>query len=392
MLPPLEFLWLPALCVAIFGPWVLVKVVRLSRWSALTLGVIKAAIPFVYFAYYYDGSWNLVDDVWYFKGGERMMSRFHNPLLSLFTQAGRDQLIAIAGGTQILYVWWNQLALYLFGTFYSSPIFLNVATTFVSAALMFKIALASGCNEKYAKWLSIFFLLHWDILSWSSFVNLKDTLVLMLTLAAVHSGMRFVQTRKIRHAVMLAGAVFAFLWIRFYIPVLLLVCLAAWAAFVAKGYKKILLMVIALAGVLIVLPADAFESFQDLSRGEWIYGPIQMALSPQPWSIMPEYSFLLIPSICHWVFFFPGLVAGVSLFRRNPAFRFAAIYFVAIIFFYGLLPYVRGVRERFQISWVFVWMQFDFLWFSFFAVLRKLPARTRIAMGHHVRRQIAQKI
>jgi len=392
MLVPLEFLWLPALCVAMFGAWVLVKFVKLSRWSALLLGVIKAAIPFVYFAYYYDRSWNLVDDVAYFMGADRLMASGQNPLLSLFTQAGRDQLMAITGGRHFLYTWWNLLALYLFGTVYSSPIFLNVATTFVSAALMFKIVRASGCDEKYAKWLSIFFLLHWDILCWSSFVNLKDTLVLMLTVVAVYSGMRFVQTRKIRHAVILAGVVFAFLWIRFYIPVLLLTCLAAWAVFVAKRFKKILLMVIALAGVLIVFPAGAFQTFQQMHKGEWIYGPIQMALSPQPWAIVPEYSFLLIPSICHWVFFVPGLVAGVWLFRKNPAFRFAAIYLVTVVFFYGLLPDVRGVRERFQVSWVLAWVQFDFLWFSLRAVLRKRPATARIAMGHHVRRQIAQKI
>ena len=392
MLVPFDYLWIPALFVTFFGAWVLVKVVKLSFLNAFLLGVIKAAIPFFFFAYFYDGSWNLLDDMSYLMVGNKLMARAQNPFLSLFTQAGREQLIAISRDQTYLYYWWNYLAIYLFGPFYSSPIFLNVATTFVSAALMFKIVRASGYNEKYSKWLSIFFLLHWDILAWSSFVNLKDTLVLLLTLAAVYSGIRFVQTRKILWALALAGVLFIFLLIRFYIPLLMVISLVVWTVFVVKGFKKVPLIIIALAGVLFVFPEGAYQTFQEMNKEEWIYGPIQMALTPRPWAIDPGYSFLLIPSIFHWVFFIPGLVAGVLLFRKNPAFRFAAIYFVTLVVFFGLLPDIRGPRERLQITWVLAWVQFDYLWPFISSVMARRQAAAKIRMGHPVRKQIAQKI
>ncbi len=144
MLVPLEFLWLPALSVAIFGAWVMVRLMKTGRLLALSLALLKVVIPLLYFAYFFRSGWTLVDDLTYFEQARLLLLKGNNPFLILFTQDGRERLFSIAGGQHILYYWWNLLAVYLFKPVYSAPVFLNVATTFISAAILFRIARLSG--------------------------------------------------------------------------------------------------------------------------------------------------------------------------------------------------------------------------------------------------------
>ena len=358
----IENLWLPALFAVLLGTGLLVRIVRLKTWLAFILSPLKALIPLVYFANFYDGSWNLLDDLTYFKKGDALLGTGYNPFLIFFTSDGRNVLFATVGDRTVIYPWWNMLAIYVFGPFYSSPIFLNVATTFVSAAVLFKMARLSGCSEKYSKWLCIFCLIQWDILAWSSFVDVKDTLVMMLTLLTLYCAILVVRSRKIGHAVLLACIASTFWWIRFYIPVLMLISFAIWIVFAVKGLKKLPWIVFAASVFYFVLPEGAFELLQEYYNQDLILGPLKMALTPQPWSIDPVYSFLLIPSILHWILFVPAVFAGAVMFRKNRVFRFAAIYFLVLIVFYGVIPQLYGSRERQQVAWVLVWAQFHFLW------------------------------
>lgn len=363
MLVPVEYLWLPALLTALFGAWILARTVRIKWWTALALGVLKVSIPFLYFAYYFDGSWTILDDFSYFKFGDVLLGKGNNPFLILFTADGRDQLFAVANGAHMLYYWWNMLAIYAFGPFYSSPVFLNVATTFVSAALVFNLARFSGCSEKYAKGLAVFFLIHWDVVAWSSFVNVKDTLLIMLTLASAYFAMLVVRTRKLYHGALLGCVFFIFLWIRYYIPVLMLLAFTIWIILAVKGLKKIPWILLAAFATYLIVPANTGITINELYRQNLILGPFKMALTPQPWSIEPEYSYLLIPSILHWVLFIPAVIAAIGMFQKNAVFRFAAIYFMVLMFFYGSIPELLGPRDRLQVSWVLIWAQFQVIWY-----------------------------
>jgi hypothetical protein len=379
MLVPLEFLWLPALCVAIFGAWVLVRVMKTGRVLALSLASLKVVIPLLYFAFFYRSGWTLLDDLSYFEKAHLLLLKGNNPFLILFTQDGRERLFAIAGGRHILYYWWNLLAVYLFHPFYSSPVFLNVGTTFISAALLFRIARLSGVSESYAKWLGIFFLVQWDVVAWSSFVNLKDILVLMMVLGAVYMGLKLQEKRNFLYALGLTTILLAFYWIRVYAVVLILVSFAAWIALAVKGPKKVIWLAIATVGGILAFPAGGYQLFQEHAKGDWIYGPIRMALTPQPWSIEPEYSFLLIPSLLHWCFFLPCLAAGASLWRKNLVFRLAAIFALVSFIFYGQIPELHGPRQRVMVAWVFAWLEFHVLWLLSSPIMERRSPAVRLS-------------
>src|SRR5215471_11858148 len=149
MAVPLDALWLPALFVILFGTIVSVRLIRLNLPGALLLALVKASIPFVYFGYYSNRAWHLLDDMTYYEVGRLLLAKGNNPFLIIFTVDGRGQLFSLAGGNHVLYYWWNLFAAYLFGPYYSSPVFLNVAMTFVSGALICRIARVTGCSERY---------------------------------------------------------------------------------------------------------------------------------------------------------------------------------------------------------------------------------------------------
>ena len=358
-----DALWLPALFVILMGTIVSVRFIRVSLPASIALALVKASVPFLYFGYYSNRAWHLLDDMTYYEVGRLLLAKGNNPFFIFFTVDGRERLFSVAGGNHILYYWWNLLAVYLFGPYYSSPVFLNVAMTFVSAAFIGGIARVAGCSESYAKYLAGFFLLQWDLFVWSSLVNLKDTLVILLTVAAIYFGMQVVQRREIRYLLFLAVPLYAMLWIRFYVPILLLVALLLWTALTVHGSKRFLVMLFSAAGAFAVLHLSSAEPFiWQYLRADWIYGIVRFIFTPLPWSISPEYSFLTASSILHEVTVVPAIIVGVRLARNNAGFRFVAIYFLVVILFYGHVPPRQGPRERMQICWVLAWGQFECLW------------------------------
>ena len=392
MLVPFEYLWIPALFVTVGGAFVLIKFVKLSRWSALTIGLIKAAVPFVYFAQYYDGSWNFIDDKVYFEQSRLMLWEGNNPFLIFFTPDGLNRLVATAGSYHMLYHWWNLLAMYVFSPFYSSPIFLNVFTTFVSAALLFKIVCSAGFNDRYARLMAIFLLFHWDVLTWSSLVNLKDVLIMMLTLVSIFCGLRFIQTRKLTYLAVLVATMFIFVWIRFYLTVLILGSFGLWLALSYKGWKKVAWVLVAALCIWLVFPEGTIQTFQDLYVPDWLFGPVRMVLTPQPWSLTSAYSFLLIPSTLHWALFIPASMVGLRLAMKNQTYRLVAIYFIVMIVFYGLIPEEQGPRQRLQVSWIMAWAQFDVLWAFAAATMRRMSASKRMVTQTQSGQLINQKV
>ncbi len=378
---PFESLLFPAICVAILGTWVCARFLKLGRGLSVGVSILKVSVPVLYFTYFHRRSWNLLDDLSYFEQARLLLIKGNNPFFIFFTPDGRQRLLAIAGGHHFLYNWWNLLAVYLFGSYYSSPVFLNVASTFVSSLLLFKVASEAGCGERYARSLAVFFLFHWEILVWSSFVNLKDVLLILLSLLTVYLLMKIRAGLKLKYILGVLLTFFTFYWIRFYLVEIILAAFLGWTAITVRGPKKILWILTALLCAVAAFPTGGFDLFREYAKNEWVFGPIKMALTPQPWSVSPEYSFLVVPSIIHWCLFIPGLVSGVVLWLRSPGFRFAAIYFAAVIVFHGLIPELLGPRQRLQAVWVFAWIQFDFLWFMITLALGRRSSSPQLLLG-----------
>ena len=124
--------------------------------------------------------------------------------------------------------------------------------------------------------------------------------------------------------------------------------------------KYLLLPFISLI-IFFIFPWGQYELMY-LKPDTLLFGLIHFSLTPQPWSIEDNYSFLLLPSIIHWILFVPVLLAARILWQKSLLSRLLLIYLLMVIIFYALIPELQGPRHRVQIIFVIAWMQFHFLW------------------------------
>lgn len=361
-----------ALWVAFVG--YLIASRHLPNHLAVPVAAVKAAIPAVYFAWIFDGSWTFLDDRTYETQGADMLHLGYNPLNALFDPQGLEQLMVLAGGRHILYGWWNLLGQYLFGNHYFAPVFLNVLLTFVSGFVCVNILKELSFEERYRRWFLVLFLFHWELLAWSSLVNLKDVMIMTLTSTSLYLVVRLSKKFSVLTLIGLGLVLSIFAWIRFYIPSFILVAIAIWALFFWKDVRKFLLLPIAGLAFYFMFPWDSTDlpslSISGL-LSQFAMGFVRFALTPQPWSVEENYSFLYIPSLLHWVLFLPAAFAGVKLWKTSPQAKLLFIYLLTIIALYAVFPGEMGPRHRVQVTFIIAWMQFHFLWLAMHRIARR---------------------
>lgn len=298
-----------------------------------------------------------------------LLAEDYNPITLLTTEGGRRSLWALNRGRHVLYGWWNYLAQFLFGPHYYSAVFMNVALTFVAAALLYRICRLSGFSRRYAQGLAGFFLLHWDVVAWSSFVNLKDVAILTLSTAAIYSLLLFnaavSRRERLFRAAVVAGVFFTFLWIRFYIPVLISGAFVGWLLLKQRGWRKYTALALTFGAVFLILPSRVETEYVRASPLGVLYGSVRYLLTPRPWGIEHDSSFLLLPSILHWLFFLPSAVGAVFLWRRSRAAALLLLYLGVSILFYSIVPSLQGPRHRVQTTFIWAWIQYHFLFLLF---------------------------
>jgi hypothetical protein len=356
-----------SLAVFIVGVMISSRVVSLP--TAIIVSAAKALLPMLYFAFVFDRSWTFLDDWGYFDNGQVLIQSGYNPFSFFFHANSLLTLFILVGGHHVLYDWYNFLGQWVFGGFYFAPVFINVGLTFGIAYMVYRMALLSKCGKQYAQWLFVFMCLHWELLAWSSLVNLKDTLVLFLTVALLYTGMRFIDTRRKRYIVGVALLVFLFYWIRFYVPLIML--LSAFAYLLPSAPMRAKVWSTMLIGAL-VAGYGAYAGWGELLGAAGtlnlgsriILGTVKMALSPQPWSIDPNYSFLLLPSLLHWLMLIPTVIGCFMLWHEVPRARVPIVYLLVALVAYGAgLDELQGPRHRVQLIFIYAWGQFHFLWY-----------------------------
>lgn len=360
-----ELIW-TTLVIGLISFWISSRI--LSVPTAFLVTTVKILLPFFYFAFFFDGTWTFYDDIYYQYQGERMLELGFNPVTALFTPSGIKALTSLSEGRHIIYGWWNLLGQYFFGEHYYAAVFLNVILTFISGYFIFLLAKFVGFSQTYAKGLLLFFLLHWDVLAWSSFTNLKDIMIMTLTVIAIFLTLRLSKKIDLKDVSALAAVTFCFFWIRFYVPFLMLIATILWLTLYQKGKRRYTLILLSIVSIFVALRTVGSEGIiyysaqLDVSLVNAFKGMIRMALTPQPWSITPAYSFLFIPSILHWMLFVPALISGWILARKSKEFTFLIIYLLVSLLLYSFYEVLQGTRHRVQVIPVIVWLQFHFLW------------------------------
>lgn len=356
-----------------FACWLLLS--RAVGWrAALVLAVLRVGLCVTYFAAFDDGSWRLLDDLHYTED-----SLLLDGALGGFPGLWRDPdagllLGAVAGGTHVGYFAHNLLAFELFGEHYWSPVLLNVFLSCVAALGLLAIArqatraradeIGGSESERTARaerWLLGLrlplvagFLLHPDVIAWSGFFNLKDTLVLTFStwlLACTAALLRGLRTGTLTAAVLLALGLSV---TRSYAVVLIGLAVLAWVALHGRARVRVLLAGLACAALPFV-PRAGLENFQPTQAPA---GLVEFLLTPRPWGISRDYEFLTVSAGVHWLLFPVALWGALWLWRRGGRLvRLPLLYGAVLVAFYACVPLLAGPRHRYQMVFVLVGLQ-----------------------------------
>jgi len=328
---------------------------------SMALAAVRVGIPLVYFAEYFNPIWTVADDLVYFAHGCQLLDSGWNPLTLVLDPAGWEQLQALSQGRHVLYTWWNLAAMELFGTHYYAPVFCNVAMTFVGASLLGRTLRKLGFASSYCVALEILWLVHWDVIAWSSFLNVKDVLVQTLSIALLASLVSFLVQRHKRDAAAFLALAWLMWWIRFYVPLVMLAATMLWMLTQWNDARKLLLMPLGAIGCYFAIPlvmgVTDYWDFRELG-----FGTIRFVLTPTPWSVLDVYSYLWIPTLFHWLFFIPAVAGAMYLWRDSRHARLYLIYLGCLISLYSVTQELLGPRQRFQVAFLFAWPTFHFFW------------------------------
>jgi hypothetical protein len=328
---------------------------------ALVLAAVRVSVPVVYFALYFDATWNVGDDLVYAAHGRELLNCGYNPVTVLLHDHGRGYLQSLSQGHHVLYGWWNLLAMSFFGEHYYAPVFLNVVVTFIGGSLLARTVRQLGFSAGYSLGLQIFWLLHWDLIAWSSLLNIKDVLVQTLTIAILYCLVGFVVERKTRFLVGFLMIAQLFWWIRFYVPVIVLTAVMIWMLTQWNDSRKYLFVPLGAMAYYFVAPlisgAKDYWQFNTL-----FYGTVRFTLTPIPWNVEQVYEYLVIPTSLHWLSFIPAMIGAGFLWGESKYARLFFIYLACLVGLYAITEDLLGPRQRFQVAFLFAWAQFHFAW------------------------------
>jgi len=330
---------------------------------ALGIMLVKVGIA-VAFALFGDPEpWGLLDDVKYFRQGLEFVTRDGNPFTFFLDSERVFRLVAMSEGLHVLYGWYNYLMQWLVGPYYFAPVLGNVFMTAVGAAGLHRLVLEAGAPREEARWTTVAFLLYWDVIAWSSFINVKDNMVLMLTILLLLAYARLAHgiTRGRVLAIVAISALFIVL--RFYVGVLALSAFVLTSASargaIARHRWRLLALGVVLGGVLYAVVGRGLLALAwsklDVEPGSMLFGVVRILLTPQPWSLESNYEYLLIPSTLHALALVPALAGISSLWRRLPGARLVVAYYALVVLVFASFPWQQGPRHRYQAVFVLVW-------------------------------------
>ncbi len=334
----------------------LVLVRRIGIGWTLAVAGVKALFFLVHFGYLDDGSWRVMDDVTYHAEAARMLAQGIGPWSALTTAHGLVELVYVSGGQHVAYFWWNLLAQSLLGDHYFAPVAFNIVLMALAAAGLHRILDLVGAGRRFATGAVVFYSLHWDVLVWSNCFNLKDSMVAALTLWMLVSWIRFQRKPGLRPALALAAIAVCLTYVRFYVPLLLVVAAGLHAALALRGWRRQAVLGVACVGFLLG-PAVAVYA-GSIHPGLALTGTVRFLFTPRPWGITSNYAFLLLPSVLHWLMA-PLLAYGLwLLWKRLPDLRCVLIYGAVVVAFYACVPELQGPRHRFQIVFLLALAQY----------------------------------
>lgn len=350
--------------------WAFLVTVLLT-WKALGPGraliafAIKYAVVYWLFLKGVASEWILPDSSTYHALGAVIREEY-GVIQVLLSRESRKFLYDISGGVHVLYPWLNAVAQSLVGDTNYAVIVMNNFVHSLSALALFGIVRRCGFGTEYARWLSVFFVLSISLGAWIAYTNLKDVIVLALSLCLLHGALLLKEKITIIRLIYVVISVILFLWLRFYTPFLVLLALFAWLFLYSSKKDRLRMVVVLLAATAVFLyqtePRWFFNNLAQIDIIRLPYGALQMFLTPRPWSIEHYYAFLLVPSLVHWLLAIPIVLGVLELWSRGGMVRFVLLYVLLGMVFYSVLPAFLGPRQRVQFEFALIWAAYHWVY------------------------------
>lgn len=337
-----------------------------NPFGAMLAALLKAGVFFVYFGWFFDGTFTFQDDFKYLAGGEFLLLNG----VGIFNLTDNWEMIrTIGAGDHIFYYLYNTYAFKIFGLGYFAPVALNILLTVFFAYFGAQLAAHEfGLSRRNLVLFYFFLLFHPDVLVWSSIINGKDILVLLLHVLLLMSFSLYYRNRFLDAILIGVPVIFVLLFLRFYVPILFALAFAI--SLILPGGRvrfrfRLWLIGISVCLVGILLTWMGGEAFLDALlkvKAEFvnpIYGLARIFMTPIPFHTEPSYGFLNISALLHWIMA-PLFILGLTrLARMGTLFsRLLIIYLVTFFALYAMYGHLQGPRHRVQLDFGIALLQF----------------------------------
>jgi hypothetical protein len=286
----------------------------------------------------------------------------------------RTKLMDAAESSHVFYPLFNYYSIRLFGEHYFAPVAMNVMLATLVAVLGARLAAFEfRLTRTQKKLLFCLFFLHPEILGWSSVFNGKEMCVLLCHVLLLIGVSLFFRKRWVTAVLLIVPVVFLLSGLRYYVPFLFAAAFLGYAILTLRDRRGLLLLVTGSCtmGLIVMQLYGGFGyglDFMLSTLSDPLFGVFHFLMTPRPFHLDPEYSFLLFPSIYHWCVF-PFAVFGFwYVWKMRTTFsRFMIIYFLTFVAFYSVFEGLQGARHRLQLA-------FAFGSFEFFGIYKGLLA------------------
>lgn len=344
---------------------------------------VKAGIFTIYFGLVFDGTYTFLDDWSYLEGGIELVRQ--DVGITNLTDNWEFALM-IGNGEHFVYYLYNAYAFRIFGEGYFAPVALNVLLTIAIAYFGTKLAATEFVlNKSMSRVFFLFLLLHPDILAWSSIMNGKDILVLLLHVLLLTAISIYMRAQPIKALLIALPVTFTLFFLRFYVPVLFAMALVTGALLSKQRSRIIYLMFsVGFASLAFLWVGESGLQYAANSIQENfvnpIYGLVRFILTPIPFNTEEAYAFLNIPALAHWILI-PFVALGLwGLWSmKSPFSRFFIFYLLFFVALYAVYGELQGPRHRVQLDYAWAVLQF----MGIITALRILRSDQKVSLALH---------
>lgn len=359
----LELLFTPGLVIFLATLLIAFKVTRSIAFS-ISAALIKAGLFMLYFGLVFDGTFTFKDD-WVYLDIARGLYHDNIGITDLMENENLDYIKGLNNGEHFGYSLYNVYAFRLFGYGYYAPVALNIVLTSLIAWFGSNLAdIEFGFNGVWKKLFFAFLLFHPDIVAWSTILNGKDTLVLLLHVLLLYSVSMYFR-RKLFASLGLAFFVISILaTLRFYVPMVFASALALSLLKMPKNYSSLLTSFVGFFALVIFFLTSGFDiqsAFLVIQK-EFVnpfYGLTRFLFTPIPFHTEVAYEFLDIPALFHWLLIPVAITGFITMLKRPSDYeRFFVLYIMLFLALYACYGELQGPRHRAQIDFAWAVIQF----------------------------------